>query len=94
MSENWELSAVNPPPPSKENKRKKPASKVNCSMSKWKLNSKEYTLNTKHNLKEKNRPSSTQPPQKRKPLHSTRQLPIGFMEILFLKLAVINFALD
>jgi hypothetical protein len=60
----------------------------------FQVKSEQSNLHTKHNLKKKPPPSLTTHQKKRRSPHFITQLLIGFMEILFLKLAAIIFHLD
>ncbi len=78
-------------PPSRKKKQSlHRKSIVHCPTAKWTVNSTLSTPNTTGKKKTAPLPSSP----KRKTLHSMTQLPIGCMEILFLKLIVIIFGLN
>jgi len=80
--------------PPRPQPKKQLAWKVECPLSKWKVNSGQSTLHKKQNLRKKN--PLLPPPVRKKgmPLHSMTLLLIGWMEILFLKLAATTFGLD
>jgi len=83
MSGTWELFCFEP-----HSHRKKQAWKVECPLSKWKVNSVQSTLYTKHNLKKRSPNPLLTPPTRKKeekgmPLHSTMPL---HGEILFSKI--------